>query len=108
MLDELINLDEESLVALDVLITQKERIAKAYYKKVKVKTFSTEDYVWKVIFLMDRKDMSLGKWSSTWKGLFQIIQVFLNNAYEIEELALDHRILRVNGKYLNRYKPMLQ
>jgi len=32
----------------------------------------------------------------------------LNNAYEIEELNDDQRILRINEKYLNKYKPMLQ
>ena len=39
ILDELVDLDEERLIALDVLIKQKERVAKAYDKKVKKKTF---------------------------------------------------------------------
>lgn len=37
-----------------------------------------------------------------------ILQVFLNGAYEINELASDNRIFRINGKYLNKYKPILQ
>lgn len=41
MLDELVDLDEKMLTLLDVLIRQKERVAKAYNKKVKVKTFLT-------------------------------------------------------------------
>ena len=57
---------------------------------------------------MDQRDRTLGKWSPNWEGPFRILQVFSNNAYEIKELALDKRILRVNGKYFKRYKPMLQ
>lgn len=45
---------------------------------------------------------SAGVWS------FKINQVFLNNAYEIEVLNPDRQIIRVNGKYLKKYKSMLQ
>ena len=31
-----------------------------------------------------------------------------DNAYEIEELNDDRRIMRINGKYLKKYKPLLQ
>ncbi|XP_058783371.1 uncharacterized protein LOC131658051 [Vicia villosa] len=108
ILDELIDLDEEMLDVLDMLVRQKERVAKVYNKKVRAKTFISGDCVWKVILPVDQKDITLGKWSPNWEGTFQIIQVFSNNAYEIEELSHDRRILRVNGKYLKRYKPMLQ
>lgn len=57
---------------------------------------------------MDRRDKTLSKWSPNWQGPFRIIEAFPNNAYEIEELTVDKRILRINGKYLKRYKPMLQ
>lgn len=103
-MDELVNLDEESLTALDVLIRQKEHVTKVYKKKV-VEIFSVEDYVWKVILPMDQRDKTLGKWSPNWEGSFKINQVFSNNA--IEELSPNSRILRVNGKYLKRYKSML-
>ena len=70
--------------------------------------FSIGDYVWKVTLLKDRRDRALGKLSPNWECPFRVVQTFLKNAYEIEELAIDKRILRVNGKYLKRYKPMLQ
>jgi len=58
---------------------------------------------------MDKKNQILGKWSPSWEGPWQILRVFFsNNAYEIEELNDDQRILRINGKYLKKYKPMLQ
>ncbi|XP_050889599.1 uncharacterized protein LOC127094873 [Lathyrus oleraceus] len=107
MLDELVDLDGERFNALEILRRKKERVAKAYNRRVRVKTFLTRDLVWKVILPMDRKDKTLGKWSPNWEGSFQIIQAFSNNAYEIEELAEDQRLLRMNGKYLKRYKPML-
>lgn len=31
-----------------------------------------------------------------------------NNAYEIEELNDDNRIMHINGKCLKKYKPLLQ
>lgn len=83
-------------------------MAKAYNKKVKIKAFAITGYVWKVILPMDRRDRTLGKWSPNWEGPFKVIQFFMNNAYEIQELGIDLRILRINWKYLKQYKPMLQ
>lgn len=103
MFDELTNLGEERLVAMDVLIWKKACVAKVYNRRVKMKTFAVNDYVWKVILPMDWRDQTLGKW----EGPFQIIWTLTNNAYEIQELGMDQRILRVNGKYLKIYKPML-
>jgi hypothetical protein len=108
MRDELVDLDEERLQALDVLIRQKERIAKAYNKKVKYKTFNLGDLVWKVILPMDRRDRIFGKWSPNWEGPFKISQVLSNGAYEIQELTAEQRSVNINGKYLKRYKPSLQ
>ncbi|KAK2366564.1 hypothetical protein QL285_079929 [Trifolium repens] len=108
MMDELVDLDEERLQALDVLIRQKERVAKAYNKKVKYKTFNLGDLVWKVIFPMDRRDRAFGKWSPHWEGPFKISQVLSNGAYEIQELTLEQRTVNMNGKYLKKYRPSLQ
>ena len=67
-----------------------------------------EDLVWKVILPMDRKDRNMGKWSPKWEGPFKIIQTLSGGAYEVEELNEDQRLLRVNGKYLKNYRPVLQ
>ncbi|KAK2395721.1 hypothetical protein QL285_057430 [Trifolium repens] len=107
MSDELVDLDEERLSALEVLTKQKERVAKAYNKKVKSKSFNVGDLVWKVILPMDRKDRVLGKWSPNWEGPFKVVQVYSNGAYEIEELTPEKRTLGINGKYLKKYKPTL-
>ena len=46
MSDELVDLDEERLCALEVLTKQKERVAKSYNKKVKSKSFNIGELVW--------------------------------------------------------------
>lgn len=108
MLDALVDLDEERLSALELLGQQKKRIEISYNKKVKVKSFTPRDLVWRVILPMDRKDRALGKWSPKWEGPFQILQIFSKGSYEIKDLGEDRRILRVNGKYLKIYKPTIQ
>jgi uncharacterized glyoxalase superfamily metalloenzyme YdcJ len=57
---------------------------------------------------MDRKDRVFGKWSPHWEGPFKISQVLSNGAYEIQELTVEQRSVNINGKYLKRYKPLLQ
>lgn len=76
MIDELVDFDEERLKALELLRRHKNKVEKAYNKKIKIKTFFTRDLVWKVILPMDQKYRTLGKWSPNWEGHFQIIQVF--------------------------------
>ena len=45
MTDELVDLDEERMLALNALRRQKDRMAKAYSKKVKDKAFHVDDLV---------------------------------------------------------------
>lgn len=108
MFDELADLDEERLATVEMLIRQKERVAKVYNRKVREKTFTDNDYVWKVILPMDHRDRTLGKWSPKWEGPFHVTRTYSNNAYKIKELGGDQRVLRVNGKYLKKYKRILQ
>lgn len=68
VLDELVDLDEERLRALDVLTRQKERIAKSYNKRVKPHNFAVNGLVWKVILTMNRRDQIFGKLSPSWQG----------------------------------------
>ncbi|XP_058722767.1 uncharacterized protein LOC131594605 [Vicia villosa] len=101
MSDELVDLDEEIMGALDSLQRKKERVALAYNKKVKDKTFDA-------LPNLNLNDRVLGMWSPNWEGPFKIVRVFSNNAYEVEELAPDRRIFKINGKYLKKYRPVLQ
>ncbi|XP_050915078.1 uncharacterized protein LOC127130043 [Lathyrus oleraceus] len=49
----LVDLDKERLNALELLKRQKKRADNSYNKKVKIKSFSPGDLVWKVILPMD-------------------------------------------------------
>ena len=77
MLDELVDLDEERLNTLELLRQQEKRIEVSYNKKVKVKSFTPGDLVWKVILPMDQKDRALGKRSQKWEGPFKFCRYFL-------------------------------
>lgn len=68
MFIELEELDEARLDVLDHLQAQKNRVAKAYNKKVKPETFGKNYLVWKAILPLDHKDPKYGKWSPNWEG----------------------------------------
>ena len=75
-MDEMVDADEERLTALETLVRQKERVGKAYNKKVKPKSFNIGDLVWKVLLPMDNKDRVLGKWSPRWEGHSKLYMCF--------------------------------
>ncbi|XP_050211536.1 uncharacterized protein LOC126661718 [Mercurialis annua] len=56
-----LDLDEERLATLDHLEAQKRRVERAYNKRVKPKSFSIGDMVWKAILPIGHKDKRLGK-----------------------------------------------
>lgn len=59
MYDELCNLDDERLMALENLVHQKEQVARFYNKKVNSKVFSVSILVWKVIYQLKRNPNNL-------------------------------------------------
>lgn len=63
---ELESTDEDRLMALENIRLNKENVAKAYNKHVKVKRFVEGDLVWKTILPIGTKDPKLGKWSTKW------------------------------------------
>jgi hypothetical protein len=63
MLVELDDLDEQQIAALNSIMIQKKKVALAYNKRIKPKSFSVRDMVWKVILPLGTKDHFLGKWS---------------------------------------------
>ena len=44
---------------------QKKKVAQAYNKWVRRKSFEEEELVWKVVLSISFKDIELGKWSPT-------------------------------------------
>jgi hypothetical protein len=52
---------------LEEIEKDKRRVARAYNKKVKVKSFQVDDLVWKMILPIGSKSNKFGKWSPSWK-----------------------------------------
>ncbi|KAI5324062.1 hypothetical protein L3X38_033135 [Prunus dulcis] len=75
MAQELDDLHEVRLDALDKLKAQKKTVARAYDKRTKAKSFGVGDLVWKTILPIGSKDLKFGKWSPTWEGPFIIHQI---------------------------------
>lgn len=61
MFMDLESTDEDKLIALENIRLNKEKVAKAYSKHVKVKRFVEGDLCWKPILPIGTKDPNLGK-----------------------------------------------
>ena len=89
LFDELNELEEERLNALERLLQPKKKkksIAKSYNCQVKPKIFNVGELIWKVILPMDKKSKTMGKWSPNWEGPFKIEKVFSGNAYMLVDV----------------------
>jgi hypothetical protein len=76
MLAELDDIDEQQIATLNSIMIQKKKVALAYSKKIKPKSFSIRDMVWKVILPLGTKDHFLGKWSPNWEGPYLVSEIF--------------------------------
>ena len=103
----LAELDEQQIATLNSILIQKKKVALAYNKRIKPKSFSIEDMVWKVILPPGTKDQFLGKWSSNWEGPYLVSEVFEGNAYRLMHVNSDEHIRAINDKYLKLYKPSM-
>ena len=65
---ELEALGGKRLQALDHVMIQKKKVARAYNKQVKRKSFEEGELVWKLVLPIGAKDRQLRKWSSSWEG----------------------------------------
>ncbi|XP_058185787.1 uncharacterized protein LOC131303013 [Rhododendron vialii] len=107
MLMELEDLDEVRLAALDHMLVQKRRVARSYDKRVRKKSFTEGDLVWKAVFPLWEKNPRYGKWSPTWEGPYQIAQVLKGNFYLLMDLNGGLFKHLTNGKYLKHHYPTM-
>ena len=99
-IDEVIDV---RLKALKEIEKDKARVAKAYNKKVKSKSFQVGELVWKTVLPIGSKSNQFGKWSPNWECPYKVIKVIFGNSYMLETLQ-DERLTRaINGKYLKKY-----
>ena len=104
------NIDEvadKRLYALREIEKDKARVAKAYNKKVKSKTFQVGDLVWKTILPLGAKDNKFGKWSPSWEGPYRVKRLVPGNAYIMEDLQGNKLPKALNGRFLNKYYPSM-
>ena len=81
------------------------RVARAYNKKVKIKSFQVGDMVWKTILPLGMKSNKFGEWSPSWEGPYKVIKVISGNSYMMETVQGDHLSRAINGRYLKKYYP---
>jgi hypothetical protein len=72
MLDRLDEASDKRIKALCEIERDKLRVARAYNKKVKDKSFQVGDLVWKTILPIGSKSSKFGKWSLNWEGPYII------------------------------------
>ncbi len=101
--DELSEVCEIRLKALDHIRDYQNRVQSAYNKRVKAKSFSIGDLVSKLTLHIDKKSQRYRKWSPNWEGPFRVRQVTQGNSYYLNTLEGAEGDQAINGKYLKHY-----
>jgi hypothetical protein len=83
MLDRLDKVSDERMRALGEIERDKLRVARAYNKIVKEKSFQFGDLVWKTILSIGSRSSKFGKWSPNWEGPYRIEEVISGNSYMV-------------------------
>jgi hypothetical protein len=105
MLDRLDKVSNERLKALGEIERSKLRIARAYNKRVKEKSFQVRELVWKTILPIGSRSNKFGKWSPNWEGPYRIEEVILGNSYMVQSVQGISLPMTLNRKYLKKYYP---
>ena len=84
--------------ALKEIEKDKSRVAWAYNKKVKNKSFQVWDLVLKTILPLGTKSNKFGKWSPSWECPYRVIKVIFGNSYLLEMLQGDNLPRAINGR----------
>jgi hypothetical protein len=103
MMNNINEVTDVRLKALKEIEKDKARVARAYNKKVKSKTFQVEELVWKTILHIGSKSNQFGKWSPNWEGPYKVIKVTYGNSYLLKILQGERLKVAFNGRYLKKY-----
>ncbi|XP_070672388.1 uncharacterized protein [Malus domestica] len=78
---------QDAVLPMEINIQEGKRaVARAYNKKVKLKSFKEGDLVWKAVLPLGAQLRGFGKWSPTWEGPFIVSQVLDNGGYYLADL----------------------
>jgi hypothetical protein len=86
MMDNIDEIIDKRMRALKEIEKDKARVARAYNKKVKPKSFQVVELVWKTILPLETKHIKFEKWSPSWEGLYKIVKVIVKNSYMMKSL----------------------
>ncbi|XP_070677985.1 uncharacterized protein [Malus domestica] len=89
------DLNVARIEALNQIQEGKRAGARAYNKKVKMKSFKEGDLVWKTVLPLGAQLRGFGKWSLTWEVPFTVSQVLNKGGYylaDLEEKGQKHPI----------------
>jgi hypothetical protein len=103
MLDRLDEVSDERVKALGEIERDKLRVARAYNKRVKEKSFQVGDHVWKMILPIGSRSNKFEKWSPNWEGPYRIEEVILRNSYMVQSVQRTSLPRALNRKYLKKY-----
>ena len=107
MMDNVDEVTDKRMRALKEIEKYKFRVARAYNKKVKDKSFQVGDLVWKTILPLGMKSNKFGKWSLSWEGPYRVVKVIFKNSYMMETLQEDRLPRAINEKYLKKFYPSM-
>ena len=105
MMDNIDEVSDKWLQALKEIEKDKLRVARAYNKKVRTKSFQVGELVRKTILPLGTKSNKFGKWSPSWEGPYKIVKVIFENSYMVETLQGERLPRALNGRYLKKYYP---
>jgi hypothetical protein len=86
MLDRIDEVSDERMRALGEIERDKLRVARAYNKRVKEKSFQVGDLVWKMILPIGSRSSIFRKWSPNWEGPYRIEEVIPRNSYMVQSV----------------------
>jgi hypothetical protein len=84
MMNNIDEVTDKRLEALEAMEKDKRRVARAYNKRVRAKSFQVVDLVWKTILPIGSKSNKFGKWSPSWEGPYKVVRVCNENSYIVE------------------------
>ena len=102
-LAQLEELNEKRLKAQHQIELYQARMARAYNKGIKLRTFEKGELVLMVRRPMEITHKSKGKFQPKWEGPFVIETVYSNGAYRLTTMEGDVLMMPINGKYLKKY-----
>ncbi|CAN6693341.1 unnamed protein product [Malus baccata var. baccata] len=97
------DLDAARIEALNQIQEGKIAVARAYNKRVKLKSFKEGDLVWKTVLPLGTQLRGFGKWSPTWEGPFIISRVLNKGGYYLADLEGNEQKHPINVKFLKKY-----